>query len=97
MMQANQQTGCINHKGRLSPSPMGYDARHRNVTSYQDLKDAFLNTDDSMGSMAAHLVFERVEEVVEEMVHRVLLERDAEKGASSVDHDAALVLLLLRG
>jgi hypothetical protein len=97
MMQGNQHTDCVNQPGRLSPSPMEHGARHRNVTSYQDLKNAFLNTDDSMGGMAAHQVFQRVEEVVEEMVQRVLLGGSEERRAPSVDQDAAMMLLLLRG
>jgi hypothetical protein len=77
---------------------MEHDTRHRNVTTYQDLKDAFLNTDDSMGGMAAQEVFQRVEEVVEEMVQRVLVGgSDAENGAPSLVQDAAKMLLLLKG
>ena len=68
------------------------------MPSYQDLKEAFLNTNDSMGGMAAQQVFQRVEEVVEEMVQRVLVRgRDKQSGTSSVDQDAAMMLLLLKG
>ena len=98
-MQGHQLNNSItNHPGRLSPSLfLDYEAQCRPVTSYQDLKDAFLNTDDFLGCMAAQQVFQRVEEVVEEMVQDVLLHgSDKHLETSSVDQDAAMMLLQLK-
>ncbi|CAB9529063.1 expressed unknown protein [Seminavis robusta] len=82
--------------GRLSPHPHS----HNQFPSYQDLKEAFLNTEDIMGGMAAQQVFQKVEEVVEEMVQDILLEgtgvEDQEMASDqAVPEEAAMGLLLL--